>query len=162
MGCPPSLADSCPPSYCHSSIRWLYDYWRERRPAPDMLPGRRHIDPLDFHRLWPWIWMVDVQPEPLRFRFRLIGSRHVALMQRDYSRQWLHEALPRLFGTPVTEGLEYAVVNRTSGYRRSPSYFRYKGKLHSAPHRMAERLFLPLAADGLAVNIVLALTMLDD
>lgn len=106
--------------------------------------------------------MVDVQPEPLRFRFRLIGSKHVALLQQDYSRQWLDEALPRLFGTPVTEGLEQAVASRTPDYRRSPSCFQYQGKLHFAPHRMAERLFLPLAADGLTVDIVLALTIPDD
>lgn len=148
-----------PPPDCSPSIRWLYDYWRLLHPAPAMLPGRQHIDPLDFYRLWPWIWMVDVQHAPLRFRFRLIGTEHVKPLRRDHTGRWLDEAVPELLGSPVSEGLENAAVRRAAGFHRSPSYFQYDGEVLFRPHLMAERLFLPLARDGRSVDIVLVLAM---
>ena len=154
--------EGCLPPDCFASTRWLYDYWAAQRPAPDMLPGRQHLDPVDFYRLWPWIWMVDVQHRPLRFKFRLIGTELVALLQHDHTGRWLDEAVPELLGSPVVEELEQAVTTRTPGFCRSPSYFRYEEEVLFQPNVIAERLFLPLAGNGRLVNIVLVLTLQDD
>ena len=129
------------------------------RPAPDMLPGRQHLEPLDFHRLWPWVWMVDVQRAPLRFKFRLIGTEHVKPLRRDPTGQWLDEALPELLGSPVFDSLEHAAVTGTAGFHRAPSYFQYDDEILFQSHLMAERLFLPLAGDGRSVDLVLVLAV---
>jgi len=103
--------------------------------------------------------MVDVQHRPLRFKFRLIGTELVALLRHDHTGRWLDEALPELLGSPVVEELEQAVMTRTPGFCRSPSYFQYGEQVLFQPNVIAERLFLPLAGNGRMVNIVLVLTL---
>src|SRR3546814_7649374 len=75
-------------------IKALYDYWQSIRPNDLALPGRRHFDPLDIPELLPNIWMLDVKRDPLRFRFRLIGTEIVRFTGRDSTGQWLDEVYP--------------------------------------------------------------------
>src|SRR3546814_6108920 len=63
-------------------IKALYDYWQSIRPNDLALPGRRHFDPLDIPELLPNIQMLDVKRDPLRFRFRLIGTEIVRFTGR--------------------------------------------------------------------------------
>ena len=70
-------------------IRALYAYWQAIHPEPDRLPGRQHLDPLDIPELLANIWMADVQREPLRFRFRLVGTEIVKFTGRDSPGRWL-------------------------------------------------------------------------
>lgn len=48
-------------------------YWNSRRGTREM-PTRADIDPADIKRLLPHVVLVDVLPDPLDFRFRLLGT----------------------------------------------------------------------------------------
>src|SRR6266849_5312118 len=64
------------PPECDRRIRALYDYWCGIHPTEAILPGRQHVEPLDLAEVLRWLWLVDVQREPLRFRYRLVGTGH--------------------------------------------------------------------------------------
>lgn len=56
-----------------SRLQRLYAYWRERH-VGTRPPGRADLDPLDFPYAVGFVTLVDVEHEPLRFRFRLVAS----------------------------------------------------------------------------------------
>ncbi len=54
----------------------MLEYWNQKR-GTRPLPARRDIDPLELGFVLGDITLVDVMHDPLRFRFRLDGTRHV-------------------------------------------------------------------------------------
>src|SRR5258708_26651378 len=75
----------------HPSARRLFVYWQQI-PPPRGLPGRQHFDPADVAELLPNIRLVEVHRDPLRFRYRLVGSRVDIVHGRNMTNQWLDEA----------------------------------------------------------------------
>jgi len=74
------------------SLRRLRDYWLGRRGRRRM-PARKDIDPLDIPKLLPKLVLTDVLHEPLRLRYRLIGTFVTDLAGRNATGRWLDEAL---------------------------------------------------------------------
>lgn len=63
-----------PPPHLDERIHELYRYWDGKRGERDM-PDRRDLDPLsEIPRLLSAVWLLDVEYDPLRLRYRLIGS----------------------------------------------------------------------------------------
>ena len=65
------------PDSCAEHIRWIYDYWVEL--AEDGLPPQRKgMDPITIagrnRDILPHIWLLDVENDPRRFRYRLVGG----------------------------------------------------------------------------------------
>lgn len=135
-------------------IRALYDYWGSIHPAAGGLPGRQHLDPLDIPQLLPSIWMVDVRPAPLRFRFRLVGTAIVKFTGRDATGLWLDQVYPDYENTVAFR------IHRDCVAKGEPAY--RKSKVLSNPGRdfvEAERVYLPLAGNGQDVDILLIMTL---
>lgn len=120
-----------------------------------MLPGRRHLDPLDIPSLLANVWLVDVVDDPRRFRVRLLGT---ALEQAG---------TPLRRGTFVVDCLrpeqraaslaEFESVVRS----RQPLWYRGKAYLpHNQYVHEVERVFLPLAVDGVTVDMLLCLSVI--
>ncbi len=72
------------------SITELHEYWQSRR-AGRTMPGRADIDPADIRHLLPAIALVDIEAEPFRVRYRLVGTRLVQDFGRDYTGLYLDE-----------------------------------------------------------------------
>jgi len=133
-------------------IRALFEYWQSIHPEAG-LPGRQHLDPLDIPQLLPNIWMIDVTRDPLRFRFRLIGTEIVKFVGRDVTGLWLDEFFEGY------ETSEASHAHRNCALTGVPSY--RKGSVLFNPGQArfeAERLYLPLAQDGKEVDILLVMT----
>lgn len=138
-------------------IRALYDYWRAIHPRDGGLPGRRHLDPLDIPRLLPNIWMIDVRRQPLRFRFRLVGTEIVRFTGHDATGQWLDQVYPGYEHSEAFAAHRGCVLHGRPGYRKSVASL--------TPRRRsveAERLYLPLAEDGMTVDILLSMSLYSD
>jgi hypothetical protein len=138
----------------HASARALYAYWQRIHP-PGGLPGRQHFDPAAVVALLPNIVLVAVQRDPLRFRYRLLGSRIDSVHGKSLSGQWLDEAYanhPR-----AAEFLsEYVHVAETG----QPIWRRSEPKVVPMPEcRSIEVMRLPLAGDGRTVDMILGLTL---
>ena len=71
-------------------LRRLYDHWRNLCAGAPM-PPREAIDPLDFPYILGYVTLVDVEPAPRRYRFRLDGSRLVELSGIDYTGKYLDQ-----------------------------------------------------------------------
>src|SRR5215469_5086608 len=68
----------------HPTLVALHRYWDGKR-GGRMMPSRRDLDPSEIVKLLPHIYMVDVLRDPLRFRYRLIGTAICAFLGRDYT-----------------------------------------------------------------------------
>lgn len=140
----------------HPKIRRLYEYWQRIHPGPGMLPGRQHVDPLQIHTLLPNVWLIDVVRPQVRFRYRLVGTR-IAEALGDTTGRWLDEVHPDFHpGSPTHEDyLSLATHGEPSWRRGEPVFMAYSERCVEI-----ERLFLPLASDGVTVDVILALTVL--
>jgi hypothetical protein len=145
------------PASWHPSVRQFYDYWLSVAP-PGRLPGRQHIRPEDMVPLLPRLWMLDVFRDPLRFRYRLVGTDIVRSVQRELTGQWLDEAQPETVANPaLLNRYRFIVDTGRPTWRRGSTLWR-----RDPHHRTLENCLVPLAADGETVDKVLAFTVLFD
>src|SRR5215813_216703 len=80
----------------HPKIARVLAYWRAIHPAAGVLPGRQHFDPMAIPDVLPGIWLLDVEREPLRLRYRLAGTRIVESIGREVTGLWFDEVHPEL------------------------------------------------------------------
>jgi hypothetical protein len=144
-----------PPAAAKPEIVALYDYWRSKAPADGLLPGRRHIDPIEIPKLLPHVWLVDVVDDPRRFRVRLLGTTLVdtgtPLRVGDFI---VDRLLPEQRADTLAE-FESVVQSREPLWYRGPLNLRHGTYVHEV-----ERIFLPLAADGRRVDMLLCLSLI--
>jgi hypothetical protein len=141
-------------AHLHPRAQRLYDYWRQIHPAAG-LPGRQHFDPAALTDVLPNLRLIDVHRDPLRFRYRLLGSRVDVVHGRNLANQWLDEAHA---GDPHLEHLlrEYVRIAETA----EPSWRRGMPWVVPEPECVTvEALRLPLARDGVTVDMVLGMSM---
>jgi len=143
-----------PPAGAKPEIVAIYDYWRSKAPAGGLLPSRRHIDPAEISRLLPNVWLVDVVDDVRRFRVRLIGTALVdagiPLRVGDFI---FDRLMPELRHT--LQEFESVVRTREPLWYRGPVNLRHDTYVHEI-----ERIFLPLAADGRHVDMLLCLSLI--
>lgn len=75
-------------------LRRLADYWRQLS-ASRRMPARSDFDPLDVPYALGYISIIEVHRDPLRFYFRLDGTKQVDLFGIDCTRRYLDEAMPK-------------------------------------------------------------------
>lgn len=146
------LRDPKPQAIDHPALRALFDYWSARRGGAG-LPARRDIDPLDIPALLPHLMLIDVQSAAAHtpeLRFRLVGTALVRHFGRDTT------------GLPVEEGYmgsDWGKILPDYRYvisRRRPCLRHNRGVGRDRRSFDYKRLLLPLAADGDAVDMILA------
>ncbi len=137
----------------HPRVRQLYRFWESIR-RPGMLPGRQHIDPGAIRELLPDIWMLDVQPEPFRLRYRLAGTGITASHRRELTGLWMDEAHPQLRNNALYfERYKRVVATAEPSWRKGPPV---------TDHLCwaVENLILPLARNGRDVDMLLCITQM--
>lgn len=132
----------------HPKLRHLFHYWLERC-RNDRLPRRSDIDPTDMPQLLSSIYLIDVEKDPLRFRYRLVGSDIERTLGRKLVHRYLDEALSG-------ELRHVAVADMEIVHRSSSALVRW-GTLtaHNVPYMDYLRLALPLADEDNDVNMIL-------
>lgn len=137
----------------HPALQALYRYWLSHHPG-EALPGRQHIDPCDLPKFLPRLWLLDVQREPFRLRYRLVGTRICELVGKDLTGRWLDEVHP----AAVLETNNFArfhasvATGMPSRRRGRPNLF----LLHKADFTEIENGIFPLARDGSNVDMLMA------
>lgn len=140
-----SLAD-----IAHGTLARMHAYWQGKRRA-DQLPARPDIDPLDF----PWalglVCLLDVQRNPLAFRYRLDGTMIAERHGADFTGRSTDEVRPDFYATMLRKHFsEVAETQRPTLYRIG---IRYGGQA-----KTYLRLALPLAGDGKTVDMILTVS----
>jgi hypothetical protein len=149
-----ALVDPSPVAGYSQRIRSLYAYWRGIHP-PEGLPGRQHFDPVDIPDLLPFIWLLEIHRNPLRLRYRVAGTSIVEVLQRELTGRWVHEVFPHFLpGTELYEDYCELIARAVPIPRRGNPFLP-----HQADFTQRERLLLPLARDGRAVDMALGINV---
>jgi hypothetical protein len=128
----------------------LHAYWDAARGRRRM-PAREDIDPVALRDILPHILMVDVEREPLRFRYRLVGTYVTNISGRDITGLYAD-------ATTFPHRLEEVVTPYLLVVEHRAPVGKY-GQARWVPNRpwvRLETLLLPLGSTDDAVEIILA------
>lgn len=121
-------------------LETLYAYW-VRRCGGRPMPCRADIDPRDIVSVIPLVFIADIF-QPLRFRFRLVGTVICSRWNEDLTGKWLDELAFDGERDAVLE--QYAAVARTGLPRLDNEEFVNE----DSRYLHYKRLLLPLSEDG--------------
>jgi hypothetical protein len=119
--------------------------------ADRTFPRRRDVDPLDFQEWLPYLSLVDIQADPFRVYYRLVGTEVARFAEEDFSNTWLDES-----------GWEPRVieVNRRLYHRiwetRRPAYGLSLVDWDKVQKYSFEWALFPLSEDGVHVDCCLS------
>ena len=147
------LARLVPPD-AHRQTRIVADYWLSIHPGPGILPGRQHVDPLDLPpHTWPNLGLTEALADPFDVRYRLIGTALVEYLGADYTGQTVRGRGVAFGNRTVDQVLSHY---RTVVEERRPDYASFPIlDIRKGYHIQAERIHLPLAANGHDVDMIL-------
>ena len=128
-------------------LRRLLAHWDRIRGAR-LMPARADFDPLDVRYALGFLSVIEVRQPPLRFYFRLDGTKQVDLFGIDCTRRYLDEAMP-----------PDHVAMAEASYRdvvecRAPRHHARKIRFHERIIDY-EVLILPFSQDGERVNLLI-------
>lgn len=131
-------------------VHRLNQYWEEQRFSRGMLPRRSDIAPDQIRDLLPYIMIVDVEHDPMRFRYRLVGTRVVEYNGFEFTGRYLGE-----IGWP--EEQELITSYRSVVETRVPIFGALDWELVTGTVGRCEFARFPLSEDGATVTQVLAM-----
>jgi hypothetical protein len=147
----PHAIEPFAPGTLHARLDALYRYWLALPRPAGPLPTRAAFDPFAVREAIGSIWMLDIQREPFRLRYRLQGTRIVDAVGRDETGRWLDELVVADRSRPVD-----AARLRESALDGLATHARTRPLLAAGSGWSAvESLMLPLAADGRTPDILL-------
>lgn len=128
-------------------LRRLVAHWQRMR-GDRRMPARADFDPLDVRFAIGYISLIEVHRDPVRFYFRLDGTKQVDLFGVDCTRRYLDEAMPK-------EHVAMAVASYTDVVEHAvPRYHRRQITFHQ---RLIdyEVVILPFSNDGERVAMLM-------
>jgi hypothetical protein len=143
------------PPQLHPELQEFLDYWLSKHGPQGQLPGRAQIDPSEIPHLLTGIALYDVERVNTafgyRFKYRLLGTRHSAVNQADFSGRYVEDVHYPDDAVPIIGAFSLVVE------RRLPHYWRRERASRRDPtQRVAyDRVVVPLATDGVTVNMLL-------
>jgi hypothetical protein len=130
----------------HPKLQELFDYWQRKR-GERAMPRRQDVDPIDLRQMLPHIFLVDVEGQPARFRYRLVGTELTMIMGRELKGAYIDE-MPFLFRKFALPAYEEMIDRRTPSYKEVnalEAFFTIRYK----------RLMLPLSENVTDINMIL-------
>lgn len=128
-------------------LRRLLAHWLRLR-GRRLTPARADFDPLDVRYALGYISLIEVRRDPMRFYFRLDGTKQVELFGVDCTGRYLHEALPADHAAMAAASCSEAVQ------LRAPCYHRRQIAFHERPIEY-EVVILPFSNDGERVDLLM-------
>lgn len=128
-------------------LRRLVAHWLSMRGRRRM-PARADFDPLAVRYALGYLSLIEVHRDPLRFYFRLDGTKQVELFGVDCTRRYLDEAIPPDHAAMAVTSFSDAVQSR------APRYHRRQIAFHDRPIEY-EVVILPFSNDGERVDLLM-------
>jgi hypothetical protein len=147
-----------PPEATEAEFRELLAYWQSKL-LPGRLPGRQHIDPTELQprHLSQLLLLEVIEPAVprlrRRYRFRLAGTGFAAIVGRDVTGRYYDEIGGSERVAPVSKAFDLVVE------RRVPVFLSDRLGIATREHNWMKRLGLPLARNGVEVDMILAVWM---
>jgi hypothetical protein len=133
-------------------LRQALAYWHKMRGARAM-PARRDFDPAEVPALLPHVQLIDRVDG--RYRYRLVGTELVQVFGRDYTGQFPDDMFSDNRGPFICQ-----VFDKVRAARQ-PMFLRSRYITAKNVEFAANRLYLPLSADGHEVNMILGVLTFD-
>jgi hypothetical protein len=92
-------------------VRRLYEWWSGSR-GPAGIPDRSTFDLIEHRLLMPNVMIADVETEPFRIRYRLVGTKVVANLGLDFTGRYLDELVAPSYSVPWMEYYRTAYAER--------------------------------------------------
>lgn len=127
----------------------LFTYWNRMR-GGRLMPSREDVDPAALRDVLPHIFMTDVEREPLRFRYRLIGTYVTAISGRDITGRYADEKIFPQSLDDVVGPYRMAVENRAPIGKYGQARW-----VPNRPWVRVETLLLPLGRTDAEVDILI-------
>jgi hypothetical protein len=137
----------------HPVLCELCHYWDGRR-GDRAMPARADIDPIALKAILPYLMLVDVEPSPLRFRYRLVGTfayeAREGLAVRELTGRYADEVDYHFASPSAVHALGKWVIDNRQPLARITQY-PPAGRQAGIHHIV----LLPLSASGDAVDMLL-------
>ncbi len=128
-------------------------YWLKICPATGgIYPSRKDIKATDLRNRMAHIAILDVETDPVDFRYRLIGTRLCEFLYRDYTGNSLSELEGKGPGSEIWAIYDQIVAKGDPLYCEVP----YVGP--KADFKQASSLFLPLASDHNTIDKIMVVS----
>jgi hypothetical protein len=138
-------------------LRAIYAYWDDKRRGR-LMPSRVDIDPLELKPFLPQLVLLDVEGDPPRFRYRLVGTEVTevrrGLPKCDPTGEFV-DAVTHHQGTSAVLGHYRRVVAEQKPSLDAGTY----AQSQERPWARFSRLVLPLSTDDVRVNMLLVALM---
>lgn len=136
------------------AIGWLYDYWLAKK-GGHRFPARQDIDPLEMKVALGGISLFDVERDPLRFRYRLIGADIVQRDGFDLTGRYLDELPLEQYRALIEGRLRLIMQNPAPLLVHNKQFYDQRWFDYEA-------IWLPLASDHVTVDILMACQIFAD
>lgn len=120
-----------------------------RETSGTAIPPREFADPFELQEHLGYLQLVDVFHDPVRFRYRLIGTRITALAGRDSTGRWFQDLYSPEFVAEAFKSYRWIIAEKRP--LRVSATWQHVDK----GHIRYEALDLPLSADGDTVDLIL-------
>src|SRR5688572_31427685 len=140
----PVVAYSTESDVRSSMVRTLHRWWLDR--CAGDIPDRADLDPADLKPLLPNLFVVDVEHDPFRIRYRLVGTRAIEVTGYDITGHYLDNLLPADASEPWMQ--HYHTAYRT----RSPVFGAVVAPTRSGARFTYEFGLFPLRRRSTAVD----------
>ena len=135
-------------------LRSLYLYWLSKKTSR-FPPSRAAIDPTELKSLLASIFVIEVDHDEQRFRYRLAGQKVEDLVQAPLHGRWLDEALRSPLREFFDEGFCISAFGAKVHYRSNTLH------LAGRPYMRYSRLLLPMSEDGTRMDHLLGCIKVD-
>lgn len=132
----------------HPLLLGLLRHWEAKRGARAM-PARADFRPEEMHAFLGHIFLVDVEHEPRRFRFRLLGTEIVTSYGTELTGRYTDAVQP-----PAYRAMIECHYNQVVDSAR-PMVHRMRFTEHPDKNHQLMRLAMPLSEDGTRVNMLM-------
>src|SRR5215469_10644954 len=150
----PQMGIAARPEIRNPRLLRLYDYWTQRR-GSQRYPARADLDPRDMKYLLGELIVLDVFYDPLRFKYRLHGTKLVTRAGFDMTGKWVHD-------WPAPEYRARLISAYTRTVEAGEPQRGERAIFDDGRWREYEFLILPLAADGHLIDkLLVAMVYLD-
>lgn len=135
-------------------VEEFHRYWRDKC-ADGTLPTRAAIDPVEIPRLLPYLVIAEIEREPMRVRYRLVGTRVAEANGSDYTNRYLDECN---FAVEPLLDESYRRLIAT----RAPVFAYYEWNKSNWSGRRgsvgaSETGFFPLSSDGDTIDFAISI-----
>lgn len=130
------------------TLQRLSALWEENR-GPRLLPGRSDFTMDELIRFDGMVCLIDVEYDPIRFRFRLIGTHITNILGRDSTGRYLDDLYS-------PDHYDIAAQSYLHCVEKKRPIRAFGSMVHAnKEHLQFETIDMPLAQDGHKVDMIL-------